>query len=579
MIRIYWDSALYREETAALEMLPHDDASLVVGVDLASPAHAAADIVRARRQGIAVTVHCVATDPLETMLARVSAQIHSAADAEIRRQHLTALAGGQLTVGGVPFGSSAPMTRETAVAAYFILQMADRMAVFTDGETARWSAAFGKPLRRIEYLNIPDVAASPRRESGVTVYAPSTPRSLLGFVEAALQMHGSAANFVTAEDSGELPETRVVITPEWWRPARALALARAGFHVVSPSRAAVATRARAFEYADISADALAAALDAAASTPSSRMLWQPLADRSEESPDTTGPKVSIIVRTYDRPALLERAIDSIARQTYSNVEIIVVNNGGPDVRHVVESASKGRSFQYVHHAERATIGTASNLGARAASGEYIGYLDDDDLLYPDHVALAMQAIRRTDSDLSYSDCVGEYAVIENGRKSVLGVGIYLDREFNRDALYASNFAPIHSIVHRRDLFDRFGYFDEELPVTDDWDLWLRAAHGGRFVHVGRPTCEYSWRIDSKNGNMTMRHQQDFVDCYKRITERWIAHVDGRQDIRQAQLQMLAMQEQRVKTLAEDPTSAAKVLLEPLLQNAVSVRGLLDEELR
>lgn len=579
MIKIYWDRALYREETAALEMLPSDGASLVVGVDLAAPADAAADVLRARRKGIAVTAHCVATDPLETMLGRVGAQIHSAPDAEVRRQHLTALAAGQLTVGGVPFGSSAQMTRETAIAAYFILQMADRVAVFTDGETARWSAAFGKPVRRTAYLDIPEIAASPAQEAGVTVYAPSTPRSRLGFIDAALQMHGRAANFVTAENAAEAPQTRIVITPEWWRPGRALALARAGFQVVSPSRAAVASRARAFEYADISAVALATALDAAASAPSSRMLWQPTADRSEQQPDTVGPMVSIIVRTYDRPSLLERAIDSIARQTYANVEIVVVNNGGPDVRHVVESASQGRLFQYIHHSERATIGTASNLGARAASGEYVGYLDDDDLLYPDHVALAMQAIRRTGSDLSYSDCVGEYAVIENARKVVLGVGIYLDREFNRDAVYASNFAPIHSIVHRRDVFDRFGYFDEALPVTDDWDMWLRVAHGGRFVHVGRPTCEYSWRIDSKTGNMTMRHQQDFVDCYKRITERWSTQIDGRQDIRQAQIQTLAMQEQRVKALAEDQTSAAKILLEPLLQNAVPVRGLLDEELR
>lgn len=562
-----------------MRALAHADEALVIGVDVANPGQAAVDVLQARRAGTPIVAYCAGTDPLEAMLARVSAQVAAIPDANQRKSHLTALREGQLVVGGVPFGSSAPFSRESAVAAYFICRMADAVAVFTHGETARWSAMFGKPVRSAVYLNAPDFPASPGCESGITVYAPSTPRSMLGFIETALHLYERDAKYITSENAGDLPQTSVVIAPEWWRPARALSLARAGFRVVSPARSSAAERARVFEFSDFSTDALIAAVDAA----SSAVSVQPLLvapDFALPAGDALpgGPLVSIIVRTFDRATLLARALDSIARQTYPSVEIVVVNNGGPDVRKVVQEHCGGRPFKYVEIAERSTISTASNAGAHAATGEYVGYLDDDDLFYPDHIALAVETLQRTGADLSYSDCVGEYALIDGDRKSVLGIGIYLDREFSRDALYSTNFAPIHSIVHRRDLFDRFGYFNEELPVTDDWDFWLRLAHGATFVHAGRPTCEYSWRIDPARGNMTIRHQQDFVDCYKVITAKWTRHVSGRDDIREAQAQTLAVQERRVSALTADPSAAFDVLLAPLLQNAVSVKDLLVEPL-
>lgn len=577
MLKLYWDEGRYREETAALNALEAGAGTLVVGVDLAAPAQAAVALLQARRQGIHAVAYCVAADPLEAMLGRVGEQISSSPDPLQQQTHLTALRDGQLTVGGVAFASSAPLSREVGVAAYFITQVADTLAIFTSGDVARWSAIIGKPLRDFTYLPMQPIEASPRRDSGITVYAPSTPRAMLGFVSAALQMRGCEATYITAENALELPQTPVVIAPEWWRPARGLALAAAGFRVVSPLRSAISTRVRAFEYPELSADGLGAAVDAALSAQSVCALWSEPSKPAQPPQPQNGPLVSIVVRTFDRPKLLARAIRSIAAQTYENVEIVVVNNGGPDVEDVVRNACALRHATYVRHNERATISTASNLGVRAAAGEYIGYLDDDDLLYPDHVARAVDALQRSGADLAYSDCLGEYAIIENGRKSVLGIGVYLDREFKLESLYATNLAPIHSIVHRRDVFERFGYFDESLPVTDDWDLWLRVAHGGRFIHIGRPTCEYSWRIDPASGNMTMRHQQDFVDCYKRITGHWSAEVAQREDIRNLQAQTLAVQEQRVAALAADPGATLQVLLGPLLHNAVAVRGLLDEE--
>jgi glycosyltransferase involved in cell wall biosynthesis len=220
--------------------------------------------------------------------------------------------------------------------------------------------------------------------------------------------------------------------------------------------------------------------------------------------------------------------------------------------------------------ERKHISAASNVGARAAGGQYIGYLDDDDLLYADHCARTVEVLDRTAADVVFTLCVGEYAQMQDDKKNVLGYQIYIDREFSLDDLYVLNVSPIHSMVHRRDVFDRFGYFDEELPVTDDWEFWLRiASQGGKFLRIDRATCEYSWRYDAARGNMTVEHQWDFVHAYRRIIERYAPRVNGRASITSTQANVLAQQERRA-TEAADPQKRAGIVIGTMSPTLVPV---------
>src|SRR6185503_4054259 len=110
-------------------------------------------------------------------------------------------------------------------------------------------------------------------------------------------------------------------------------------------------------------------------------------------------------------------------QSYADVEIVVVNNGGPDVRGVVEAACGRRPFQYLTMPESKHIGAASNVGACAARGAYVGYLDDDDLLYADHVARLVSTLEAERADFAFGNCLGEYAEMEGDAKRVLGFQI------------------------------------------------------------------------------------------------------------------------------------------------------------
>ncbi len=283
-----------------------------------------------------------------------------------------------------------------------------------------------------------------------------------------------------------------------------------------------------------------------------------------------GPRISVIVRTFDRPKLLGRALRSIAAQQYGDIEIVVVNNGGSDVQAIVEAASSGRPYRYVHLDERLHISGASNRGARTATGSYIAYLDDDDLLYPDHAALTVAALERTGADVAYTNCLAEYSRMDGDEKHLIGFQLFRDRDFDPTLLMADNFAPIHSIVHRCDLFERFGFFDEELAVQDDWEMWLRAARAGaRFVHVDRITCEYSWRHDPARGNMTLTHQQQFSETYGKITSRYAAQAGGIPAVKAMQAQTLAILSERARMLAAYGNGQAEQAMKIMAQNTVA----------
>lgn len=573
-----FNEALYPEEAAALRAIDAPADSLVVGLDLAAPADGLSRMIAAKRAGRTIGLLPILRDPLEELMGRVWSSIADTADPEQRLTHIVALKQDQLAVnGGLRPSQAVTIPESEKHAAILALRLADVLLLGAPKELQRWSHFLDRPFRRSIVVPIATPNRIAKIEDGITVYAPATPRALLRNIDVLIAERKLRALFITAENPDDEVRTRVVVAPEWWRALRARSLAAAGHKVVAPDQSGLEHLSpNIFSFAASDLRSLESAIDAALAAsplpePTSEIdgVARRLAD--DGPPLRSGPLVSIIVRTYDRAELLERALKSIVAQTYENVEIVVVNNGGPDVSELVQSSVGTRPYQYLTMPKRLHIGAASNVGARAARGEYIGYLDDDDLLYADHCSRTSDVLGRTAADIVYTICSAEYARISQGRKDVFGFQIFLDREFNRDALYVTNVAPIHSIVHRRDLFDRFGYFDETLPVTDDWELWLRAcSRGATFVHLDRVTCEYSWRHDPERGNMTIDSQQHFVDAYREIVNRYANDVRGRANIHAAQQQTLAAQISRATQMAAEPAQAASIMLASMLATAVPV---------
>lgn len=186
--------------------------------------------------------------------------------------------------------------------------------------------------------------------------------------------------------------------------------------------------------------------------------------------------ISVIVRTQDRPDLLREAIDSI-RATRYPIEIVVVNDGGAkqsvdNVKLIEHETSRGRS-------------EAANAGVRAAANAFISFLDDDDLVYPEHFDVLGAAARATQHTAWYSDAISSFS---RGGAVEKRLRIY-SRDFDRDLLLVDNYIPLPTLLMPREAFLAAGGFDDAFDLFEDWEFLIRLALGGTFAHLARVTCE------------------------------------------------------------------------------------------
>lgn len=213
-------------------------------------------------------------------------------------------------------------------------------------------------------------------------------------------------------------------------------------------------------------------------------------------------RVSVVVSHFDRQRLLVEALDSIAAQTYRDFEVIVVNDHGADSRGLVEDfaarSAGGASpiaVRYDYRPVNAGVAATRNRGVALASGEFIAYLDDDDLWRPHHLhGLVSLLDARPYSGLVYGDA--EIWRMERVSPGISGAGTdetwrpaefrTLAVAFDAEELYRNDYIVPGGMMHRRSLYEAVGPFDERLYVSDDWDWLLRvnaASAIDRLPHV------------------------------------------------------------------------------------------------
>lgn len=251
------------------------------------------------------------------------------------------------------------------------------------------------------------------------------------------------------------------------------------------------------------------AVGAPSRSPSSQNLSQAAGLRS------TAPMVSVILPTRDRPVFLRRALESLETQTFRDFEVVVVDDAGCDVSAIAaEFLGRGLSLRLEVHPERRGLGAARNTGIRAARGPWIAYLDDDDLYYPDHLRLILDALDRTGAKVAYSDSMRAVEEERDGQWVVLSNELAMSNDFDRDAFLRTNLTPVNNVIHARTCWDLVGGIDESLPVLEDWDFWIRLSRRWDFVHVPVATTEIRWR--SNGANMTFQRQREFQPTRDRI---------------------------------------------------------------
>jgi hypothetical protein len=200
-----------------------------------------------------------------------------------------------------------------------------------------------------------------------------------------------------------------------------------------------------------------------------------------------GPKVSVIVRTRDRPQLLAEALASLAPSSYRRAEVVVVNDGGATPELPADFPLELRLLDLEENRGRAG---AANAGIADATGDYVTFLDDDDLVEPEHLATLAGVVQAAGVRVAYTDAaVGVYELGDAGWRCVERRLPY-SRDFDPGLLLVDNYIPFNTVAIERRLLDRVGELDPELPFFEDWDLLIRLAAHTPFHHLARVTCEY-----------------------------------------------------------------------------------------
>jgi glycosyltransferase involved in cell wall biosynthesis len=219
--------------------------------------------------------------------------------------------------------------------------------------------------------------------------------------------------------------------------------------------------------------------------------------------------VSIIIPAYNQAQYLGKAIQSALGQTYSHLEVLVVDDGSTDDTPGVAQSFNDPRLRYIHQQNRGLSG-ARNTGIEHSLGEYLTYLDADDLFLPDKLATLVSALQ----EQPHLGFVAGQAIPIDEHDRQVGAVFASPVPGKPEEWLLGNPLHVGSVLVRREWQERVGRFDETLRSYEDWDMWLRLALDGcRMGWVAQPVAYYRF------------HRQQMTRIGQQMTQATFAVLD------------------------------------------------------
>ena len=211
------------------------------------------------------------------------------------------------------------------------------------------------------------------------------------------------------------------------------------------------------------------------------------------------PLVSVIIRTCGRPDLLSNALESIRKQSYHNIEVVIIEDGLNVSEKYISDNYRDLQIVYFSTGQKGGRCRAGNIGLEKASGEYLNFLDDDDILLPNHVSLLVEKLIGSEYKVAYSIAEEHQFLVstKDGKRTIKRKFVRFKQQFNRLLLCYMNYFPIQSVMFERSLYEECGGFDTNSEMLEDWDFWLRMALKADFLFVPEITSVYYTPYKSK----------------------------------------------------------------------------------
>lgn len=228
-------------------------------------------------------------------------------------------------------------------------------------------------------------------------------------------------------------------------------------------------------------------------------------------------RVSVVITCYNYGRYLQACVESVLAQTYDNIEILVIDDGSTD-----DSASVMESFRDVVNLryfwqENAGQARAKNEGIARATGDFVAFLDADDVWTPTKIEQQMRCFE--DPAVGVVFCQARYLDADNQDFEYEMTGSYLQPRRGKvtEWLVFDNFVQFSSSVVRAECLHKFQGFDESLKMGIDWDLWLAISTCYRFDYVAEPLFYYRLgHAGQMSKNLEERHR-----CSDRIMEKFL----------------------------------------------------------
>ena len=237
-------------------------------------------------------------------------------------------------------------------------------------------------------------------------------------------------------------------------------------------------------------------------------------------------KVSIIIPTYNSFQYLPSAVNSVINQTYVDWEMIIVNDGSSDnTEEWVLTQSDPRIILISQENKGKSV--ARNVGIERATGEYIAFLDADDYWEPRKLEKQIQRIENSpDIGLVYT-----WTALANEQCKPTGrvIGSVAQGEVWEDLVQDNIIVCGSTPMIRKECFSTVGNFSPDLPLSQDWDMWIRIAARYRFAVIQEPLVRYRQHSNntSKNWEMMQKYNVLVLERAFKSTSADISHLRGK----------------------------------------------------
>lgn len=197
--------------------------------------------------------------------------------------------------------------------------------------------------------------------------------------------------------------------------------------------------------------------------------------------------ISVVIPTCNRASMLKRALDSVLKQTFDDIEIFVVDDASSDNTPEVIKNYLNDRVHYIRLDESKGANFARNLAVSKTQGQYIAFLDDDDVWMPEKLRKQMMVF---EADSSIGLVYTGVEVIHTGYSNIYHTSPKLRGNLSKSILTFNYIGSTSSVMVKRAVFERAGGFDINLPQLQDYDLWIRICQISNIGYVSASLIKY-----------------------------------------------------------------------------------------